>query len=160
MNTFSLPQFLTLIQTVTDAIKDKPLDLALDNFLNEKFHASSKTFKLIECACHDGIETGALCAQEAGGIKYGRVFEPSSELSNYSVDLVYMKDVKGPRHCHPLGEIDLIIPIGSDAEFDNRGAGWMVYEPGSIHSPTVCNGDALVLYLLPEGKIEFIRKDQ
>jgi hypothetical protein len=30
-----------------------------------------------------------------------------------------------------------------------------VFEPGSDHCPTVTGGKALVLYFLPDGKIEF-----
>ena len=41
------------------------------------------------------------------------------------------------------------------ARFDGHGAGWVVYGPGSAHSPTVTGGRALVLYLLPQGAIEF-----
>ena len=41
------------------------------------------------------------------------------------------------------------------ALFDGRSRGWCVYPPGSDHRPTVTNGRALVLYLLPEGEIEF-----
>ena len=52
---------------------------------------------------------------------------------------------------------DLIMPIKGNAEFGNHGAGWVVYEPGSAHNPTVTNGAALVLYLLPDGEIEFTR---
>jgi hypothetical protein len=50
------------------------------------------------------------------------------------------------------------MPINNDAEFDNHGAGWIVYEPNSAHNPTVTNGTALVLYLLPDGEIEFTRQ--
>jgi len=76
-------------------------------------------------------------------------------LHGFSVDVVDMKDLAGPHHVHPLGEIDLIMPIEGDALFDGHGAGWMVYPAQSAHSPTVSNGRALVLYLLPQGKIEF-----
>jgi hypothetical protein len=41
------------------------------------------------------------------------------------------------------------------ATFDGRGAGWLVCPPGSAHRPTVRQGRALVLYLLPQGRIEF-----
>jgi len=34
---------------------------------------------------------------------------------------------------------------------------WLVYGPGSAHSPTVAHGRALVLYLLPQGAIEFTK---
>jgi len=33
--------------------------------------------------------------------------------------------------------------------------GWLVCPPGSAHRPTVRLGRALVLYLLPQGRIEF-----
>ncbi len=42
---------------------------------------------------------------------------------------------------------DLIAPIA---------AGWLVYSPDTAHSPTVSEGRALVLYLLPQGAIEFV----
>jgi hypothetical protein len=54
-------------------------------------------------------------------------------------------------------EIDLIMPLTLDARFDTRPAGWCVYEAGSAHSPTVTQGRALVLYLLPQGAINFTR---
>ena len=41
------------------------------------------------------------------------------------------------------------------ATFDHHGAGWLVCPPGTAHSPTVRHGRALVLYLLPDGAIEF-----
>ena len=44
------------------------------------------------------------------------------------------------------------MPLEGDATFDGRPAGWCVYPPGSAHRPTVAQGRALVLYLLPEGQ--------
>ena len=55
------------------------------------------------------------------------------------------------------GEIDLVMPLEPEAQFDGHGAGWVVYGPGSAHHPTVTRGRALVLYLLPAGAIEFTR---
>ncbi|HEY9572759.1 MAG TPA: DUF4863 family protein, partial [Pusillimonas sp.] len=55
------------------------------------------------------------------------------------------------------GEIDLIMPLEGDARFDGAPAGWLVYGPGTVHSPTVSQGRALILYLLPEGRIEFTK---
>ena len=69
-----------------------------------------------------------------------------------------MDNVVGPHHAHPNGEIDLVMPLEGDALFDDQPAGWVVYQPGSAHQPTVSNGRALVLYLLPEGSIEFSRR--
>jgi hypothetical protein len=96
-----------------------------------------------------------MCDREAGGIRYGRVTRPSESAGPFSVDVVHMDDCRGPYHVHPEGEIDMIMPLTGDARFDGAGAGWMVYEPGSAHHPTVRGGSALVLYLLPAGKIEF-----
>ena len=53
---------------------------------------------------------------------------------------------------------DLILPLDEGAAtFDGRPAGWCVYPPGSAHRPTVAQGRALVLYLLPEGQIQFTK---
>ncbi len=68
-----------------------------------------------------------------------------------------MDDIKGPYHGHPNGEIDMIIPETAGAKFDGRGQGWVVYEPETAHYPTVTDGKAIVLYLLPEGEIDFTR---
>jgi hypothetical protein len=66
-----------------------------------------------------------------------------------------MHDLVGPHHRHPNGEIDLIVPVDDGATFDGRGAGWLVYGPDTAHRPTVAQGRAFVLYLLPQGAIEF-----
>ena len=68
------------------------------------------------------------------------------------------ENIAGPHHVHPSGEIDLIMPIDGAAQFDGRPAGWLVCPPGSAHKPTVSNGRALVLYLLPNGAIEFTQQ--
>ena len=98
-----------------------------------------------------------MCQHEGGGIRYGRVIKPSPATHGYSVDVVEMADVVGPHHSHPNGEIDLVMPLQGDARFDGQPAGWKVYGPGSAHKPTVTGGRALVLYLLPEGAIQFTR---
>lgn len=157
MSDFSIDRFQNLIKKVTDLISGQPLDEALERRLNDEVPATGDLYRDIEQTCHAGIAAGAMCQHEAGGIKYGRVIKPGRELQGFSVDLVEMADVKGPHHRHPLGEIDLIMPLDEDAKFDNRGAGWLVYGPDSAHSPTVTQGKALVLYLLPEGEIEFTR---
>ena len=48
-----------------------------------------------------------------------------------------MNDVAGPRHRHPNGEIDLVMPLSPAARFDGHGAGWVVYGPDSRTGPTV-----------------------
>ena len=49
----------------------------------------------------------------------------------------------------------MIMPVTQGARFDGKPRGWCVFEPGSDHRPTVTDGEALVLYMLPEGRIEF-----
>lgn len=147
--------FKTLLQDVTRQIGDRALDTSLQTWLNQELGADSPTYRQLKAACEQGVAEGWLCQREGGGLKYGRIFKPDDALQRFSVDVVDMNTLAGPHHAHPLGEIDLIMPLDDTATFDGRGAGWLVYGPGSAHSPTVAGGRALVLYLLPEGRIEF-----
>ena len=149
--------FVTHLVTVTAAIGRQALGPDLEDRLNSEFPAGSAWFEKTADLCRQGCEEGWLCAREAGGIKFGRAVPAADVLNGMSVDVVEMDDVVGPHHSHPNGEIDLIMPIDAVAQFDGRGAGWKVYRPGSAHHPTVSGGKALVLYLLPEGAIEFTR---
>ncbi len=152
-----IENFQALIQEITDFIGDKPLDQALQAQLNERFPCKGEVYERVFEACRAGIDEGWMCQYEGGGVRYGRVIKPADALNGYSVDVVDMKDLAGPHHRHPNGEIDLIMPLDASAEFDGHPGGWLVYGPDSAHSPTVSKGRALVLYLLPEGKIEFTR---
>lgn len=129
------------IAELTGTIAGRPLDAALARFLNESYGPGSEWFRDVRTACIDAVEEGWMCDREAGGIRYGRVTKPGASA--------------GPFHVHPEGEIDMIMPLAGDARFDGEGEGWLVYEPGSAHYPTVTGGSALVLYLLPSGRIEF-----
>ena len=142
---------------LTAALAGRPLDSALDDWLNTNHGPESATYAQLRQSCLQGVAEGWLCEREHGGIRYGRVFKAEDALHRFSVDVVDMQDIKGPHHAHPSGEIDLIMPLEEGAAFDGRPAGWCVYPPGSAHHPTVTAGRALVLYLLPEGQIEFTR---
>jgi Domain of unknown function (DUF4863) len=150
-------EFKEQLAQLTALIAGKPLDQALDNWLNAEHGVGSSTYAQLKTSCETGVAEGWLCDREGGGIRYGRIFKPTPELLGFSVDVVDMQDIAGPHHAHPLGEIDLIMPIGGDAQFDSRAAGWLVYAPGTAHRPTVSQGRALVLYLLPKGRIDFTR---
>ncbi len=150
-------QFQTLIAQVTGEIAGRPLDDGLADFLNQRFPADGAEFQAIAAACREAVAAGWMCEREHGGIRFGRVIKPTPALHGFSVDVVEMADVVGPHHVHPNGEIDLIMPLAGDAKFDGHGAGWHVYGPGSAHCPTVAGGRAHVLYLLPQGAIEFTR---
>ncbi len=147
--------FSRLIATVTGRIAGRPVDAALGEFLEAEFPASGAIFAEIFDACQAAVAAGWMCAREAGGVKFGRVLKAGPATHGFSVDVVEMADVVGPHHRHPKGEIDLIMPLAGAAQFDGHGRGWLVYGPDSAHRPTVSGGRALVLYLLPEGAIEF-----
>jgi hypothetical protein len=143
------------IAELTAGIAGRPLDAALDAWLNAGHGPGSATYAALDAGCRAGVADGWLCQREAGGIRYGRIFKPAPDLHGFSVDVVDMTDVAGPHHVHPEGEIDLLLPVDDGARFDGRPAGWIVKPPGSAHRPTVTGGRALVLYLLPDGRIEF-----
>ena len=149
--------FHQLVAALTAEIADRPLDPELDQWLNARHGAGTPTFDNLKQACIGGVAEGWLCEREGGGIRYGRVFKAEDALHRFSVDVVDMQDIAGPHHSHPNGEIDLIMPLEGEATFDQRPAGWCVYPPGSAHRPTVASGRALVLYLLPEGQIQFTK---
>lgn len=149
--------FRAMIGRITADIQGRAIDESLMAELNEQYPAGGGAVAAIEAACQQGIAEGWMCKHEAGGIRYGRVVKPGTDTHGFSVDVVHMNDVVGPYHRHPNGEIDLIMPISAGAKFDGHGAGWLVYGPDTAHHPTVTGGEALVLYLLPDGEIAFER---
>jgi hypothetical protein len=149
--------FRASLKRITDHIQERPLDATLEADLNRIFPAGGEVYRQIFESCQGAIAAGWMCNREGGGIKFGRVIKPAPELHGFSVDVVDMNAIAGPHHRHPNGEIDLVMPLTESAKFDGHGAGWVVYGPNSAHVPTVSDGRALVLYLLPQGAIEFTR---
>lgn len=145
------------LSRLTQQIVGRELNKDLSDWLNSAYGVGTEHYQTINSLCQIGVAEGWLCNREGGGIKYGRVFKPADDLAGFSVDVVEMENIAGPHHTHPLGEIDLIMPLEDGALFDGSPAGWMVAPAGSAHSPTVSNGRALILYLLPQGQIEFTR---
>lgn len=150
-------EFRQQIAEFATQLAGRALDAELDAWLNTEHGVGSSSYERLKQSCQAGVAAGWLCEREGGGIRYGRIFKPAPDLGGFSVDVVDMKDIAGPHHAHPTGEIDLIMPIDDGAQFDGRPAGWLVCPPGSAHRPTVSGGRALVLYLLPEGRIEFTK---
>jgi hypothetical protein len=151
----SLEAFTALIGSVTGRLANRPLDATLARDLNAWLPGDGADVAAIARACREAMRDGWMCNREAGGIRYGRVVKPGPATHGHSVDVVEMCDVAGPHHRHPNGEVDLVMPVDATARFDGHGAGWVVYGAGSAHRPTVTGGRALVLYLLPQGAIEF-----
>lgn len=148
-------EFRLEIAALTQQLAGRPLDAGLDTWLNAEVGPGTETYTRLKAACQVGAAEGWLCNREGGGIRYGRIFKPADDLHGFSVDVVDMQNLAGPHHSHPNGEIDLLMPLEGDALFDGRPAGWIVYPPGSAHRPTVSQGRALVMYLLPAGAITF-----
>jgi len=150
--------FESLLGEVAAAIAERPLDAALQAFLNAEYPAEGEAVARIAALCQEGEAVGWVCGREAGGIAFGRVIRPGGAAGRFSVDVVRMADIEGPHHRHPKGEIDLILPLEGAPAFDGVGDGWSVFPPGSAHRPTVTGGSAHVLYLLSDGEIEFTGK--
>lgn len=150
-------RFGNLIADLTKSMAARPLDRSLEEDLNDRFPVDGPIYRDVFDSCRRAIAAGWMCNREADGIRYGRVIKHGPATHGFSVDVVDMPPLAGPHHAHPNGEIDLVMPLEPAAKFDGRGAGWLVYRPGSAHSPTVTGGRALVLYLLPGGAIEFTR---
>ncbi len=148
-------EFQQLVAPVARFARGRALGAALQADLNLKFSPEDDTFQQIRAACHAGIAAGWLCGQGDAKRRYGRIFEPGEATHGFSVDVVDITELVGNHHRHPTGEIDMIMPVTAQARFDDHGAGWLVYPPGSGHRPTVTGGRALILYLLPEGRIEW-----
>jgi hypothetical protein len=151
----SQARFEEILGGIAKSIAGKPVDESLASFLNATYPADGEVFKSVETLCRDGEAAGWVCSREHGGIKFGRIVKQGGSCGPFSVDVVRMNNVKGPHHVHPNGEIGMIMPISGDAKFDGFPRGWYVDPPGSDHWPTVEGGDAYVLYLLPEGAIQF-----
>ncbi|WP_282605105.1 DUF4863 family protein [Pelagibius sp. Alg239-R121] len=150
--------FERVMSDVAATIGERALDDDLAVFLNTQIPAEGDVFQQVEALCRDGEAEGWLCAREMGGIRFGRAIKPGAQAGRFSVDVVRMTDVKGPHHIHTQGEIGMIMPVEGDAKFDDIERGWYVYPAGSDHWPTVTGGDAYILYLLPDGAIEFTGK--
>ena len=149
------PHFESLIATVTSWLAGRAVEPSLAAELNKQFPPGSDTFKALAEACREGVRDGWLAQRGEENLRWGRVIKPSAATQDYSVDVVRMTEIAGPHHAHPKGEIDLVLPLDPAAQFDGQGEGWLVYGPGSAHSPTVRGGAAIVLYLLPGGEIAF-----
>ncbi|MEZ6006094.1 MAG: DUF4863 family protein [Planctomycetota bacterium] len=102
------------------------------------------------------LDGGQICANGELPVRWGRVTKATPESSDFSIDVVLM-DGAGPRHRHPNGEVDYCISLDGNPTFDGRQPGWVVFGPDSVHIPTVAGGRMLIVYLLPQGAMEFLK---
>lgn len=148
-------RFEALLGEIARDIANRPLDAGLADHLNAAWPPGGATFEELRALCAEGERDGWLMTREAGGIRFGRALKPGGAAGDFSVDVVRMKDLRGPHHIHPRGEIGAIVALEGAPRFDGFAEGWYVYGPDTRHHPTVTGGAAYVLYLLPGGEIEF-----
>ncbi len=150
------PEMLGLLGTIIDDIRGRALDAALESRLNERFGAGSDAYQNLRRLLELGIDEGWVAYVDIQGAAYRRgcIAEPAAQTAELSVESGLLENVKGQYHCHTLGEINMIMPIDADANFCGHGAGWKVFPPMSEHFPTV-KGRALMMYFLPQGRIEY-----
>lgn len=100
------------------------------------------------------LEEGRIAERGSLPVKWGRVAKAGAETDGFSIDVVLMNGA-GPRHRHPNGEVNFCIALDGDPRFDGEKAGWVVLPPDSAHVPTVSGGTMLIVYLLPQGAVEW-----
>ncbi len=103
------------------------------------------------------LEAGKVAERGALPVKYGRVAKASEATLGFSIDVVHMTG-PGPLHRHPNGEVNWCVALEGRPTFDGQAPGWVVFPPESQHVPTVAGGAMLIVYLLPQGAIEFLAK--
>lgn len=101
------------------------------------------------------LKEGAIASRGELPVRWGRVAKASEESRGFSIDVVLMNGA-GPEHRHPAGEVNYCIALEGNPTFDGAPPGWVVKPPDSTHVPTVEGGTMLIVYLLPEGAIEFL----
>ena len=124
--------------------------------LTERLDPSSDAARQLNEAIAELAAAGRVADRGELPLKYGRVTKANDETLGFSIDVVIMSSA-GPLHRHPNGEVNWCIRLDGDPTFDGFSPGWAVFPPGSQHVPTVSGGTMLIVYLLPEGAIEFLQ---
>lgn len=101
------------------------------------------------------LEAGKIAERGALPVKFGRVAKAGEATLGFSIDVVHMTG-PGPLHRHPNGEVNYCVALEGQPTFDGQAPGWVVFPPESRHVPTVAGGAMLIVYLLPQGAIEFL----
>ena len=138
----------------------KGLDLSdaarAESLLAERLAPDSEEAQKLNAELVRLLEAGSIAERGELPVRFGRVAKASDETADYSIDVVHMSG-PGPRHRHPKGEIDYCVALNGNPTFDGRPPGWVVLPEDSVHVPTVADGEMLIVYLLPEGQIEFLK---
>lgn len=123
--------------------------------LETRLHPASERARALAATLARLLEEGRIAERGAPPVRFGRVSKPREETLDFSIDVVVMS-APGPKHRHPRGEVNYCIGLEGSPTFDGRPPGWVVLPPGSEHVPTVAGGTMLIVYLLPQGEIQFL----
>lgn len=150
----------TMIDTfrpLVDAAKGVALDdpAAAKEELERRLAPRSPEAERLNAALIDLLEAGKVADRGEPPVRFSRVVKATEETDGFSIDVVDMTG-PGPLHRHPNGEVNWCIALEGQPTFDGEAPGWVVEPPGSEHVPTVAGGRMLIVYLLPEGAIEFV----
>ncbi|MDJ0946672.1 MAG: DUF4863 family protein [Kiloniellales bacterium] len=148
-----------LLEPVIAEIAGSDWNEALAVRLNARFHPDGDVFRGLEACCDEGIESGWMGLRGEEVRKGARVIEPCTETRGMSVDLVQLIDFTGPHHRHPNGEVCAVMTGSPGGRFDGHPRGWAVYAPGSEHWPAGTGGRVRILFLLPNGAIEYTDRE-
>ena len=122
--------------------------------LAQRFDPTGADASALNAALGKLLEEGQVANRGELPVRWGRVAKATPETDGFSIDVVLMNG-PGPRHRHPQGEVNYCVAMDGSPTFDGASAGWVVKSPDSSHVPTVAGGTMLIVYLLPEGQIEF-----
>lgn len=123
--------------------------------LTERFDPRSAQAQELNARLRQLLDAGEIAQRGAPPVKYGRVAKAGPQTREFSIDVVDMNGA-GPRHRHPRGEFNYCVALEGAPTFMGQAPGWVVEPPGSEHVPTVAGGRMLIVYLLPQGEIEFL----
>ena len=146
--------FRPLLDAASDLDVSDPL--AAKDELLRRFDPSGDAAGALRAKLVALLEEGKIADNGELPVRWGRVAKASEETSNLSIDVVHMNGA-GPRHRHPEGEINYCIALEGQPTFEGQPPGWVVMPSDSTHVPTVAGGTMLIVYLLPQGKIEFLK---
>ncbi|MEM1449877.1 MAG: DUF4863 family protein [Planctomycetota bacterium] len=123
--------------------------------LSERLEPTSDEGRRLSEALVQLLEEGKVADRGAPPLRFGRAAKATEETLGFSIDVVDMQG-EGPLHRHPNGEVNWCVALEGEPRFQDQPPGWVVEPPGSQHVPTVTGGRMLIVYLLPEGAIEFV----
>ncbi|HCS45642.1 MAG TPA: DUF4863 domain-containing protein, partial [Pseudomonas sp.] len=118
-------------------IKDKTAGATIEQWLNDTYGPDSETYQRIADLVIEGVAQGWAANTEISGPHYrrSRLCEPCAETFYFSITAVYMdskgheldnhqRTFRGDYHCHPYGELNMVIPLDEGAVLAGaRGGG-------------------------------------